>query len=268
MLALLLFTPLNLNGEQAVTAARKTMADFGYRQPVRLQKLTAGNMFDKPSVQFWNIEFSSKGGPITARVRVDDGRVVGLKLPARRRGFHPSPAEQAGYRKPAAAIVDRLRGNRPVRFDSLHTNQGIVFSSYKLLIGGFPFVGSYTYAGYAVSFDAETKALVGFDVLDEAPPIDPRPARVTQAQAELAIRRYVENEYLPEIRRSGRGTPGKPTYQPAEFGYFVVTGEKRARRVWSGEVNVNITSPFRDARGHRAVLIDALTGKPLPTQTY
>lgn len=265
MLTLFLAALSNINGEQAVAAVRKTMNDFGYRQPSRLQKLSVYNRFDKPAEKFWSVELGAKGNLyVTAHVRADDGRVVGFNIPAQRRTYHPTPTANATFRKRADELANQLRGSQPIRFDSLDGNrQGIVFATYKILIGGHPFIGSYSHAGYAVSFDVDTKRLLSYGIYDRPPRIDPRPPRLTQPQAEAIVRKYVADRLTPQFQRAG-STVGAIKYLGGEFGYHLVNGEPTARRVWKVDFTAKISHPRRFFGGIQSVVVDAVTGEIVP----
>lgn len=254
-----------VNGEQAVATVRATLAEFGHRQSTRLGTITSSQMFDKPSVRFWNVELTSPTGPISARVRADSGRVVSLKFPDRRPIPYLARSADPTYRERAVQLVGRLQDNRPVRIDMLSgKSTGPVFATYKLLIEGHPFLDAYTNAGYSVTFDAKTKDLIAFETFDEPPPIDPRPARIDRSRAESLIRKYVKERLLPEGYGRSAIKFDKIDYRRPEYGYVVLRGEKQARRVWRGSFSIATTNTLRAFPSRRIVQIDAVTGQLLP----
>lgn len=270
MLALLLLAPLTeVNGDQALAAVKRTLSEFGYSQPVRLQKLNSYQAPNQPKTKYWSVELTGKGRfSATAHVRADDGRVVGFSVSRPHGDFTAPEPNDPILRRRADEIVRRLRGPHQVRFESLGRDKpGNAFAVYKLLIDGHPFVGSYTRAGYGIGFDAKTKRLVNYTIVDRPAPIDPRPARLTKAQAEAAVRKYIAETFIPQTKKWG-GTVGATKFLGLEFGYHQVEGEPMARRVWKGEFSANVTHPRRLLSGRQTVLIDAITGAIVPYGGY
>lgn len=253
------------SGEEAVALTRRTLSEFGYRNPARLHLLAPAPNDTPPSLRAWRVELKPTTGDIIyAYVHASSPHITFLKVPSPTNRNAPVTTDRSAQLAQATKFVDQLRGAQPVLLHSLVCDDiGVVKASYQAVIEGHTFFTPW-HAGYSISFDGRTNELREFAALREVPPIDPRPAVFDLPKAEEEFRRIVARDILPSFESTGRFKIEKVDYSPARFGYLLRRSESVARRAWVQTVTIHTDPTLRLRDRQFTIMFDAVTGDRIP----
>jgi hypothetical protein len=260
-----------LTATSAMERVKTLLTGFGLPQPLRIQGV--GPVTHPPSQEpiSWQVLLTDgRSRKYEAYLAPDESRITIVQAPegkVGRFGIKESAVADAAQIKRIQRWMTKVKTDEPTRLEPITQDEnGVCRAVVSILRNGYPFVSHNRY-GYRFVFSPTTGDLYRFEALQNPPPVDPTPPKLKDKQAALsALKEIWDNEVTPHAinvlhyRRVWYEVKGEP-----ELGYYLPTKEQTARLVWRITYMANRDVGSAIQGGDSGMLIDAVTGKQIPT---
>jgi len=170
-------------------------------------------------------------------------------------------------------IERRLRGwatrvskQEPIRLESVQSDGKRARAFFAILRNGYPFVAAAQRYGYSITITVPDCRFLFLMSQEDPPPVDNRRPVLKEADAIRAFNQIVS----PEKTSQDPAHPWSTTYELTagrELGYFLAKDEKLAKLVWKIPFMARRNVGYAIQGGSGAMLIDAITGQQVPSDT-
>ena len=255
-------------GPSRVDSVKSLLRSFGVPGPYRLQALRLSEGSDRFGGM---VELSDRSGErYTANFKPDSEQVTSLIRGSQDRampGFRRAPLVDRKLIRQAESWARVILPKEQFRLEAVtvdENNSG--HADFSILRHGLPFISATQRYGCQFAFTVPEGKFLSLTTLSDPPPVDPRPARVTEAEALKAFSQIFAEEIAAPMLREHHWEMSYTLMKGRILGYYLPEREHVARLAW--------IIPFMQIRdvgyakqgGSTSMLIDAISGRRIPTQ--
>jgi hypothetical protein len=245
-----------LDGITAANECRRFLATFGVKD-----KLTLEKFIDNGLSHYHRAEVtlrSPKGTLYAFEIEPNSGQITSMLVGSERPPslFFEKPVSDEAMVRKVASLVGRRKHDPEARLE-VRTGKNQVEATLSIFRLGRPFLrGGF---GYQYVFSAKDFTLLHYEARIDVPPVESRPASLTQAEAEEVFYKSLKKG------RTWKDENGSwsISVRESKLGFAPIGTESVARLVWIVEYFTTWSTESGHKGGNGYATIDAITGKLL-----
>ncbi|MDR3691732.1 MAG: hypothetical protein P4L46_20300 [Fimbriimonas sp.] len=244
------------------------LGGFGVKGPMRIQAVWIGD--GSPNTVGSVVVSDRSGTRYTGYLRPGTFALYAMfrgKESEDYMGYPTTDVHDKAILKRLSEYGARAYGRESVRMESARSDGKKVLVFFAILRRGFPFVAASQPYGYSLTFTMPDLRFLFFMADSPPPPVDTRNPKLSESDAVEAFRRIFEGEMAPRAIADHHWSISYRLQPGRKLGWYLPKGESVARLVWNIPYIGTRHTEFADQGGSAGMLIDAITGKQVPTET-